>query len=160
MSQATSISVHVPLNIRRRGGRKVVIAPDGSVLPQARSSLVPVEFGTTQMDSMNAPVPASRCLCHAIICWSAMYVTAALHLMRVFVTGSYKRPREGNWLIGVAMFGLVLLAVFTGNHLTTERVRQELHAVADSQDRHSKFQHDTRNTGHVLTPVTDTGACP
>ncbi len=41
MSQATSITVHVPLNIRRRGGRKVVIAPDGSVLPQARPSLVP-----------------------------------------------------------------------------------------------------------------------
>ena len=41
MSQATSITVHVPLNIRRRGGRKVVIAPDGSVLPQAQPSLVP-----------------------------------------------------------------------------------------------------------------------
>jgi len=41
MSQATSITVHVPLNIQRRGGRKVVIAPDGSVLPQARPSLVP-----------------------------------------------------------------------------------------------------------------------
>ena len=41
MSQATSVTVHVPLNIRRRGGRKVVIAPDGSVLSQARPSLVP-----------------------------------------------------------------------------------------------------------------------
>ena len=41
MSQTTSITVHVPLNIQRRGGRKVVIAPDGSVLPQARPSLVP-----------------------------------------------------------------------------------------------------------------------
>ncbi len=41
MSQATSITVHVPLNIQRRGGRKVVIAPDGSVLRQARPSLVP-----------------------------------------------------------------------------------------------------------------------
>ena len=41
MSQATSITVHVPLNIQRRGGRKVVIAPDGSVLPQVRPSLVP-----------------------------------------------------------------------------------------------------------------------
>jgi hypothetical protein len=41
MSQATSITVYVPLNIQRRGGRKVVIAPDGSVLPQARPSLVP-----------------------------------------------------------------------------------------------------------------------
>jgi len=33
--------MHVPLNIQRRSGRKVVIAPDGSVLPQARPSLVP-----------------------------------------------------------------------------------------------------------------------
>ena len=41
MSQTTSIILHVPLNIRRRGGRKVVIAPDGSVLPQAQSPIVP-----------------------------------------------------------------------------------------------------------------------
>lgn len=47
----------------------------------------------------------------------AMYVTAVLHLLRVFVTGSYKRPREGNWLIGVAMFALVILALFTGTVL-------------------------------------------
>jgi len=47
----------------------------------------------------------------------AMYVTAALHLLRVYFTGSYKRPREGNWLVGVAMFGLVMLALFTGTVL-------------------------------------------
>ncbi len=47
----------------------------------------------------------------------AMYVTAALHLLRVFFTGSYKRPREGNWLIGVAMFALVILALITGTVL-------------------------------------------
>ena len=51
--------------------------------------------------------------------WSAqaMYVTAALHMIRVFLTGSYKKPREANWLIGVAMFGLVSLALFTGTVL-------------------------------------------
>ena len=47
----------------------------------------------------------------------AMYVTAVLHLLRVFLTGSYKRPREGNWLIGVAMLGLVIFGVFTGTVL-------------------------------------------
>ena len=41
MSQVTSITVHVPLSIRCRGGRKVVIAPDGSVLPQTGPSLIP-----------------------------------------------------------------------------------------------------------------------
>lgn len=44
----------------------------------------------------------------------AMYVLAALHLLRVFFTGSYKRPREANWLIGVSMFALVIGALFTG----------------------------------------------
>jgi len=44
----------------------------------------------------------------------AMYVLVVLHLLRVFITGSFKRPREGNWLIGVAMFALVIGALFTG----------------------------------------------
>ena len=47
----------------------------------------------------------------------AMYVLAALHLIRIFFHGSYKRPREANWLIGVSMFGLTLLALFTGTVL-------------------------------------------
>ena len=47
----------------------------------------------------------------------AMYVLAALHLLRVFLTGSYKKPREANWLIGVAMFALVIGAIFTGTVL-------------------------------------------
>lgn len=44
----------------------------------------------------------------------AMYVLAGLHLLRVFFSGSYKRPREANWLVGVAMFALVIGAIFTG----------------------------------------------
>ena len=44
----------------------------------------------------------------------AMYVLVGLHLLRVFITASYKRPREANWLIGVAMFALVISAIFTG----------------------------------------------
>lgn len=47
----------------------------------------------------------------------AMYVGALLHLIRVFLTGSYKKPREGNWLVGVAMFGLLTFAIFTGTVL-------------------------------------------
>ena len=47
----------------------------------------------------------------------AMYVGALLHLIRIFVTGSYKKPREGNWLVGVGMFGLLTFAIFTGTVL-------------------------------------------
>jgi len=48
--------------------------------------------------------------------WSAnlLIVVAVLHLIRVFVTGSYRPPRELNWLIGVVMLLLVLGANFTG----------------------------------------------
>lgn len=35
MTSATSITVRVPLTIRKRGGRKVMISPEGTVLPGA-----------------------------------------------------------------------------------------------------------------------------
>ncbi len=44
----------------------------------------------------------------------AMYVLAGMHLLRVFLTASYKRPREANWLVGVGMFALAIGAIFTG----------------------------------------------
>lgn len=47
----------------------------------------------------------------------AMYLLAGLHLIRVFITASYKRPREGNWLIGASMFALTFLAIFSGTVL-------------------------------------------
>lgn len=47
----------------------------------------------------------------------AMYVLVALHLLRVVFHGSYKRPREANYLVGVIMFALVTAALFTGTVL-------------------------------------------
>ena len=44
----------------------------------------------------------------------AMFVFALLHLLRVFFHASFKKPREGNWIVGVAMFLLTFLAIFTG----------------------------------------------
>jgi len=44
----------------------------------------------------------------------AMFVLALLHLLRVFFHASYKKPREGNWLVGTAMLLLAFLAIFTG----------------------------------------------
>jgi quinol-cytochrome oxidoreductase complex cytochrome b subunit len=48
--------------------------------------------------------------------WSAnlLIVIAVLHLIRVFITGAYRPPRELNWLLGVAMLLLVLASNFTG----------------------------------------------
>ncbi len=51
--------------------------------------------------------------------WTANLVvlTAILHLMRVFVTGSYKRPREANWLVGLGLLAVTLGFIFTGTVL-------------------------------------------
>jgi quinol-cytochrome oxidoreductase complex cytochrome b subunit len=48
--------------------------------------------------------------------WSAhaMVFVVFLHLCRVFWTGSYKRPREFNWVVGVALLLLTLALSFTG----------------------------------------------
>ncbi|MBK7601050.1 MAG: cytochrome b N-terminal domain-containing protein [Acidobacteria bacterium] len=48
--------------------------------------------------------------------WSAhgMVAVVFLHMCRVFFTGSYKKPREFNWVIGVILFLLTLFSSFTG----------------------------------------------
>ena len=44
----------------------------------------------------------------------AMVAIVMLHLCRVFYTGSYRAPREFNWIVGVVLFLLTLVASFTG----------------------------------------------
>jgi quinol-cytochrome oxidoreductase complex cytochrome b subunit len=44
----------------------------------------------------------------------AMVIAVWLHMARVFYTGSYKPPREFNWVIGVLLLTLTLLLSFTG----------------------------------------------
>ena len=44
----------------------------------------------------------------------AMVITVWLHMLRVFMTGAYKPPREFNWTIGVILLVLTLLLSFTG----------------------------------------------
>ena len=44
----------------------------------------------------------------------AMVAVVFLHMCRVFFTGSYKPPREFNWVIGVLLFLLTMFSSFTG----------------------------------------------
>jgi len=45
---------------------------------------------------------------------SAMVVLAVAHMARTFAFGAYRRPRELNWLVGLALLVLVLGFGFTG----------------------------------------------
>jgi len=51
-----------------------------------------------------------------------MVITVMVHMFRVFMTGSYKRPREFNWSIGVILLVFTLLLSFTGYLLTWDQL--------------------------------------
>ncbi|PSQ42839.1 cytochrome B6 [Halobacteriales archaeon SW_7_68_16] len=48
--------------------------------------------------------------------WSAQVMVAAvfLHMLRVYFTGAYKKPRELNWLLGIALISLTMVFGYTG----------------------------------------------
>src|SRR5215475_9028568 len=51
--------------------------------------------------------------------WAADLFVAAImvHMLRIFFTGAYRKPREVNWLIGIVMFTLALLEGLFGYSL-------------------------------------------
>src|SRR3954449_12105595 len=48
--------------------------------------------------------------------WAALLFVAAIvvHLLRIFFTGAFRRPRETNWLIGIGLLVLSLVEGFAG----------------------------------------------
>jgi quinol-cytochrome oxidoreductase complex cytochrome b subunit len=56
--------------------------------------------------------------------WAAhlMIITVWLHMFRVFLTGSYKKPREFNWCVGVILLVLTMLLSFTGYLLPDDQL--------------------------------------
>jgi quinol---cytochrome-c reductase cytochrome b subunit len=51
--------------------------------------------------------------------WAALVFLVAIvvHLMRVFFTGAFRKPRDLNWLIGVTLLGFAILEGFLGYSL-------------------------------------------
>jgi cytochrome b6 len=56
--------------------------------------------------------------------WAAhlMIIAVWLHMFRVFLTGSYKKPREFNWCVGVLLLVMTMLLSFTGYLLPDDQL--------------------------------------
>jgi ubiquinol-cytochrome c reductase cytochrome b subunit len=56
--------------------------------------------------------------------WAADLFMAALtiHMLRIFFTGAYRKPREVNWLIGIALFSLGLIEGLFGYSLPDDQL--------------------------------------
>jgi ubiquinol-cytochrome c reductase cytochrome b subunit len=54
--------------------------------------------------------------------WAAVVFVAAIvvHVCRIFFTGAFRRPREINWLVGVGLLLLALVAGLTGYSLSDD----------------------------------------
>ena len=56
--------------------------------------------------------------------WAALIFVGAIiaHLMRIFFTGAFRRPRELNWMIGVTLLLLAIANGFTGYSLPDDQL--------------------------------------
>jgi quinol-cytochrome oxidoreductase complex cytochrome b subunit len=73
--------------------------------------------------------------------WAAhlMVVTIMLHMLRVFLTGSYKPPREFNWIVGVTLLVLTFLLSFTGYLLPWDQLAYWAITVGTNMIRATPF---------------------
>lgn len=69
----------------------------------------------------------------------AMVITVWLHMYRVFLTGSYKRPREFNWVVGVILLLLTMLLSFTGYLLPWDQLAVWAVTVGTNMARATPF---------------------
>ncbi len=92
--------------------------------------------------------------------WSAhaMVFVVFLHMCRVFWTGSYKTPREFNWLIGVALLLLTLGLSFTGYLLPWDQLAYWAITVGTNIAAYAPVVGDQVKFlllgGHVIGPMT------
>jgi quinol-cytochrome oxidoreductase complex cytochrome b subunit len=69
----------------------------------------------------------------------AMVIAVWLHMYRVFMTGSYKPPREFNWNVGVILLVLTLLLSFTGYLLPWDQLAIWAITVGSNMARATPF---------------------
>jgi len=73
-------------------------------------------------------------LAHNIHHWSAILLLwiTFLHMLRVFFTGAYRKPRHATWILGIFLLILVVLSNFTGYLLPWDQLSYWAVTVATS----------------------------
>ena len=86
---------------------------DGLTMSQAYASTLNISFDVR-----------AGLLMRQIHHWAADLFMAALiiHMLRIFFTGAYRKPREVNWLIGIGLFTLGLLEGLFGYSLPDDQL--------------------------------------
>jgi quinol-cytochrome oxidoreductase complex cytochrome b subunit len=86
--------------------------------------------------------------------WSAqlMVLVVLLHMARVFFTASYKKPREFNWLVGLALLVITLALSFTGYLLPWDQLAIWAITVGSNMARATPFL-GYEGPGHQLLSV-------
>lgn len=91
--------------------------------------------------------------------WGAhlMVITVMIHMFRVFMTGSYKPPRELNWVIGVVLLVVTFLLSFSGYLLTWDQLGMWAITVGTNMARGTPFLGHEGPFGEQLgmTPYND-----
>jgi cytochrome b-561 len=92
--------------------------------------------------------------------WSAhaMVAVVFLHMCRVFWTGSYKKPREFNWVVGVVLLLITLALSFTGYLLPWDQLAFWAITVGSNIAAYAPLVGDQVKFlllgGHVIGPMT------
>ncbi|MBI5611135.1 MAG: cytochrome b N-terminal domain-containing protein [Deltaproteobacteria bacterium] len=84
----------------------------------------------------------------------AMVILVWLHMLRVFLSGSYKAPREFNWVVGVALLVLTMLLSFTGYLLPWDQLARWAITVGTNMAAAAPFL-GHQGPGASLTGVTE-----
>jgi ubiquinol-cytochrome c reductase cytochrome b subunit len=76
------------------------------------------EFANDSVRAMMSPFGLARFV-RGVHYWAAQsfLVTVLLHMVRIYATASFKRPREANWLVGVLLLAISVGPYFTGTVL-------------------------------------------
>ena len=98
-----------------------------------------VEYAFTDIIDLAEQVPLG--IMRELHRWAAhaMVLIVWLHMVRVFMTGSYKPPREFNWGIGVLLMVMTLLLSFTGYLLPWDQLAIWAVTVGSNMARATPF---------------------